>query len=182
MTVSDLRFRGVRLVQRYVIDPPVRLVWRLGLAPPGDAELETTGRRSGEPQRTRICNGLVGSTFWLIAQDGHRSDHVANIRADPRVRVRTGAHRNWLSGTAHVLDGDDPRERRRVLGQLGAWRRMCLSASHVMSTDPLTIRIDLDPPAAGSRAGGRPAVDGSTEPIGQCSAGPAPQRPGQFPS
>jgi deazaflavin-dependent oxidoreductase (nitroreductase family) len=146
VTVSDRRYHTVRLIQRYAIDPPVRMIWRLGFAPPGDAELETIGRSSGQPHRTRICNGQIGETFWLIAQDGRRSDYVANIRADPRVRVRTSPHGGWLSGTAHVLDDDDPRERRRRLGEVGFWQRMCQNATHVMSTDPLTIRIDLDPP------------------------------------
>jgi deazaflavin-dependent oxidoreductase (nitroreductase family) len=143
MVGSDRRFRAVRLVQRVLVDPPVRLVWRVGLAPPGDAELETTGRQTGKPHRTRICNGTVGSTFWLIAQHGHRTDYVRNIEADPRVRVRTGPHRGWRTGVAHILDDDDPHERRRRLAEGDGWRWMCLSASHAMSTDPLTIRIDL---------------------------------------
>jgi deazaflavin-dependent oxidoreductase (nitroreductase family) len=148
-TPHDRRYHALRFLQRYVVDPPVRLVWRLGLAPPGDAELETTGRHSGTPHRTRICNGTVGSTFWLIAQHGHATDYVRNIGADPRVRVRTGPHRGWRTGVAHVLDDDDAHERRRRLGEGDAWRRMCLSASHAMSTDPLTIRIDLEPGADG---------------------------------
>lgn len=162
MTSTYRRFRAVQLFQRFFVDPPVRLVWRLGFAPPGDAELETIGRRTGRPHRTRICNGQVGSTFWLIAQDGGRSDYVRNMRADPRVRVRTAPRTGWRSGTAHVLDGDDPRERRRMLSQLGTWHRMCQSATHALSTDPLTIRIDLDAPApaagadGGTRSSGRP--------------------------
>ena len=147
MTEHDRRYQTLQLLQRYVVDPPVRLVWRVGLAPPGDAELETTGRHTGKPHRTRICNGTVGSTFWLIAQHGHRTGWVRDIEADPRVRVRTGAHRDWRSGVAHVLDDDDPHERRRLLGDGAPWVRLCLSASHVMSTDPLTVRIDLDPDA-----------------------------------
>jgi deazaflavin-dependent oxidoreductase (nitroreductase family) len=149
---SQQRFRAVRLVQRFVVNPPVRLVWRLGFAPPGDAELETTGRRTGRPRRTRICNGLLGTTFWLIAQHGRRTDYVRNIEADPRVRVRTRPDDSWLTGVAHVVDADDPRERRRLLGEGDGWRRLCLSASHAMSTDPLTVRIDLDAPASAGGA------------------------------
>ena len=147
MVVSHGKFRVVRLIQRFVVNPPVRLVWWMGFAPPGDAELETTGRRTGRPRRTRICDGLVGTTFWLIAQHGRRTDYVRNIEANPRVRVRTRPDDSWLTGVAHVLDDDDPRGRRHLLGAGDSWRRLCLSASHVMSTDPLTIRIDLDSPA-----------------------------------
>jgi deazaflavin-dependent oxidoreductase (nitroreductase family) len=115
MLGSDRRFRAVSLVQRFVVDPPVRLVWRLGMAPPGDAELETRGRVTGQPHRTRICNTRVGSTVWLIAQHGHRTDYVRNIEADPVVGFRTGPHRLWQTGAAHILDDDDPYERRRLL-------------------------------------------------------------------
>jgi len=38
--------------------------------PPGDALLETTGRRTGQPRRTPVCDGLDGDTFWLVAQRG----------------------------------------------------------------------------------------------------------------
>jgi len=142
----DGKYRAVCLLQRFIVNPPVRLAWRLGLAPPGDAQLESIGRHTGQPHRTPICNGLNGATFWLIAQHGHRTDYVRNIEANPRVRVRTGSRSSWRPGTAHVLDGDDAAERRRVLSQDDFWRRLCLSASHAMSTSPLTIRIDLDTP------------------------------------
>jgi hypothetical protein len=49
-----------------------------------------------------------------------------------------------MAGTAHLLDGDDPRRRRRGIGR-ATWRRLCVSASAAMGTDPLTVRIDLDP-------------------------------------
>ena len=143
---SDRKYRAVQLLQRFVINPPVRLAWQVGLAPPGDAQLETIGRHSGRPHRTPICNGLEGATFWLIAQHGRRSDYVRNIEANPRVRIRVGSRDSWRTGTARVLGNTDPSERRRVLSQHDFWRRLCLSASHAMSTSPLTIRIDLDSP------------------------------------
>ena len=157
MDGNDRTYRALRSIQRFVIEPPVRLVWRLGLAPPGDAQLETTGRHTGERHVARVCNGLVGDTVWVIAQHGRRNDFVQNIEADPRVRFRTGPRHRWRTGVAHVLDGDDPVERRRTLGRDDVWRRLCLSASHAMSTDPLTIRIDLDSPDAATDEGAQPA-------------------------
>jgi hypothetical protein len=59
------------------------------------------------------------------------------------VRV-SGPLANWRTGTAHILDGDDPRERQRLIGQGGLTRRLCVPASAAMSTTPLTVRIDLD--------------------------------------
>jgi deazaflavin-dependent oxidoreductase (nitroreductase family) len=139
-----------RASQSRIVDPLVRLAFRLGIPDPGDALLETTGRDTGRPRRTPVCDGLEGDTFWLLSQRGREADWVRNIEADPRVRVKPRSRRPtaWRSGTAHVLEDDDPRERQRLLGQGGWWRRLCLSASGAMATDPLTVRIDLDPEAA----------------------------------
>jgi deazaflavin-dependent oxidoreductase (nitroreductase family) len=134
-------------LQNRVVNPIVLLAWSLGLSPPGDALLETTGRRTGQPRRTPVCDGLDGDTFWLVAQRGHRADWVRNIAANPRVRVkfRSGSGVGWRAGTAHILDDDDPRERQRLLAQANLTRRWCVRASAAMDTSPLTVRIDLDP-------------------------------------
>ena len=55
-------------LQQSVINPVVRLAWDLRIPIPGDALLETTGRRTGLPRRTAVCDGLDGETFWLVAQ------------------------------------------------------------------------------------------------------------------
>jgi hypothetical protein len=97
-------------------------------------------------RRRYICDGLQGETFWLVAQQGRRADYVRNIQANPRVRVkvRRGWRTGWCSGTAHIVD-DDPRERQRILGRGNLARWLCVSASGVIGTSPLTVRIDLDP-------------------------------------
>jgi deazaflavin-dependent oxidoreductase (nitroreductase family) len=133
-------------LEKRVVNPVVMLAWRLGIPPPGDALLETTGRRTGQPRRTPVCDGLDGETFWLVAQRGHRADWVRNIQTNPRVRVRirTGSGLGWRAGTAHILDEDDPRERQRLIGRGDLMRRLCVCASGAMGTSPLTVRIDLD--------------------------------------
>jgi deazaflavin-dependent oxidoreductase (nitroreductase family) len=122
------------------------LAHNLGFPPPGDALLETTGRRTGRRRRTPVCDGLDGETFWLVAQRGRHADWVKNILANPRVRVkvRSRSGLGWRTGTAHVVDDDDPRERGRRIGEGNLPRRLCVSASAAMGTDPLTVRIDLD--------------------------------------
>jgi hypothetical protein len=50
---------------------------------------------------------------------------------------------------AYILDDDDPRERQRLIGRGDLARRLCVSASAAMDTDPLTVRVDLDPPDRG---------------------------------
>jgi hypothetical protein len=71
---------------------------------------------------------------------------VRNIEANPRVRVKGSLSRGgWRAGTAHILDADDPEERARILSRGNRWRRLCLQASGSFETDPLTVRVDLDP-------------------------------------
>ena len=148
MAGSAAKDRGICLLQKRVINPIVMLAHDLGVPPPGDALLETTGRRTGRPVRTPVCDGLDGATFWLVAQRGRRAGWVRNIQADPRVRVkvRTGSGLVWRAGTAHILDDDEPRERQRLIGRGNLARRLCVSASAAMGTGPLTVRIDLDSP------------------------------------
>jgi deazaflavin-dependent oxidoreductase (nitroreductase family) len=133
-------------VQKHLVNPVVRLAWALGIPPPGDALLETTGRRTGQPRRTPVCDGLDGRTFWLVAQRGRHSDWVRNIEADPRVRVKTASwpRTRWRAGTAHVLADDDPRQRQAAIGRGNLARRLCVATSASAAARPLTVRIDLD--------------------------------------
>jgi deazaflavin-dependent oxidoreductase (nitroreductase family) len=140
-----LKDRVAHPLQRPLVNPAVKAAWRLRLGPPGDALLETTGRRTGRPRLTPICDGQDGDTFWVVTQHGRRSDYVRNIKANSRVRVnvRRGLRTEWLAGTAHIVD-DDPTERQRIMARADFWRRICVQASGAMSTSLLTIRIDLD--------------------------------------
>jgi deazaflavin-dependent oxidoreductase (nitroreductase family) len=141
-----MRSRAVNRLQKLVLNPLDRLAFALRAPPPGDALLETTGRRTGRPRVTPVCDCLEGDTFWIVAQRGHDADYVRNIEADPRVRIKgTLSSKSWRTGTAHVLDDDDPEERARILSRGNRWRRLCLEASASIGTSPLTIRIDLDP-------------------------------------
>jgi deazaflavin-dependent oxidoreductase (nitroreductase family) len=135
---ADCKRRFVRALQVHVLNPPVRALAARGLAP-SVALLETTGRRSGEPRRTPVTNGLRRGTdtFWLVAEHGRQAAYVRNIEADPRVRVRVG--RRWRSGVAHVLDDDDPVARQRALPRLNS------IAVRTLGTELVTVRIDLDP-------------------------------------
>ncbi len=119
---------------KYGANPIVKLV--AGYVPFW-ALLETTGRKSGLPRRNPVGNGLEGNTFWIVAEHGHRSHYVRNIESDPRVRVRVG--RRWRTGTAHVLENDDPLARQKTM------RRGNAALVRAAGTDLLTVRIDLDP-------------------------------------
>jgi deazaflavin-dependent oxidoreductase (nitroreductase family) len=135
-------------LQQRVVNPVVGLAWGMKLPIPGDALLETIGRRTGQPRYTPVCDGLDGEIFWLVSQRGRHADWVRNIEANPRVRVkvRGGPRARWRAGTAHIVDGDDPRERQRILTRGNLARRLCVCTSNATATSPLTVRVDLDPP------------------------------------
>lgn len=138
----ETKRRWVRAFERYVQNPPIKLVLRLGLPQPLLALLETTGRNSGKPRRTPVLRGLVGEEFWIIAEHGLKSEYVKNLRQNPRVRIKIG--RRWTTGTANVLVDDDPLARARWLhGRLGPWHRFDEAAARIFGTEPVTIRVDL---------------------------------------
>jgi deazaflavin-dependent oxidoreductase (nitroreductase family) len=143
-----MKHRLVHALQKYLLNPPIKLMLALGAVPPSYALLETRGRRSGKPRRTPVGNGLAGDTFWIVAEHGTRAGYVRNLRHDPRVRLklREGLRLRWREGTAHVLPGDDPRERQRTLARGKPGRRLNAFVVRTMGTELLTIRIDLDPP------------------------------------
>jgi deazaflavin-dependent oxidoreductase (nitroreductase family) len=134
------KFQVVTFVQGRVLNPLVRATLRRARVP-GWALLETTGRRTGLARTTPVGDGLVGSTFWIVAEHGRRSAYVRNLEADPRVRVRVRGR--WRTGTARVVPEDDPRERQRLLGRRLATRVNALLVRG-WGTDLLTVRIDLD--------------------------------------
>jgi len=131
-----------RTLEKYLFNPPNRLLLRLGLAPRAFALLETKGRLSGETRLTPVGNGLDGSVFWIVSEHGTRCDYVKNLIADPMVRVKVG--RRWYSGTASVIHDDDAFGRRRELdrknGIVGRADGVIFRAS---ASEPVTVRVDL---------------------------------------
>jgi deazaflavin-dependent oxidoreductase (nitroreductase family) len=127
---------------KYLVSPVVRGLFRLGLPVPGTAILETTGRKSGQPRRTPVTNGLDDSIFWIVAEHGRRASYVRNIEANPGVRVRIGSR--WLTGTARLVPDDDPRERLHQIVARHPIARLNTATVRLMQTDLLTIRIDLN--------------------------------------
>jgi deazaflavin-dependent oxidoreductase (nitroreductase family) len=133
-------------LQKYLANPPIKLLFALGIVAPGYALIETVGRTTGKPRRNPVGNGRVGDQFWLIAEHGMEAGYVRNIARNPRVRLKlpNGVHARWYTGTAHLLPDDDPRERQRWLREQrpSTWRNSL--AVRGFGTKLLTVRIDLD--------------------------------------
>ena len=127
---------------KYVVNPVVRGLFRLGLPAPGTAILETTGRKSGQPRRNPVTNGLDDGIFWIVAEHGRRASYVRNIEANPHVRLCIGGR--WRQGTALLVPDDDPRERLRYIASRRPIARLSTATVGLLQTDLLTIRIELN--------------------------------------
>ena len=144
-TVRSRKYRIVTTLERGY-NRLTRFALRAGVAPRAFALLETTGRRTGRPRQTPVGDGLAGDTFWLVAAHGTQADYVRNLQAEPRVRVKVAGA--WRCGTAVVLPGDDAGARSRTLPH--QWDK---AIGRLLASDPLTIRIDLEPGSAGAGHG-----------------------------
>jgi deazaflavin-dependent oxidoreductase (nitroreductase family) len=142
-----VKYRRVQAFQKYVANPPLKALLRVGVMPPSVVLLETVGRRTGKPRRTPVGDGRVGDTLWIVAEHGRRSGYVRNIEANPRVRVRVreGLRPRWRTGTAHLMPADDPLTRQRWLAKRRPMSRVNAPAVRAMGTELLTVRVDLDP-------------------------------------
>jgi deazaflavin-dependent oxidoreductase (nitroreductase family) len=133
-----LKRRASKLASVRLLNPVMRRALEAGIVPRGWALLETTGRRSGQPRRVPVGNGLRGEHFWIVAEHGRHADYVRNIERDARVRVKVG--RRWYAGTAHVLGDDDPEARLRWLD-----RPLNDVGLRIMASEMLVVRVDLEP-------------------------------------
>src|SRR6266478_4438635 len=121
-----MKHRIVHLLQKYFLNPPIKFLFAIGLAPPG--------------------YGRVDNQFWIVAEHGVKAGYVRNIQTNPRVRlkVREGFRVRWHNGTAHLLPEDDPRERQRWLATQLPSSAANARVVRLLGTRLLTVRIDLD--------------------------------------
>jgi deazaflavin-dependent oxidoreductase (nitroreductase family) len=78
----------VHALQKFVLNPPIKLLFAMNVVPPGYAILETIGRKTGRPRRVPVGDGRVGDQFWIVAEHGMKAGYVRNIEHNPRVRLK----------------------------------------------------------------------------------------------
>src|SRR6516162_9680033 len=141
-----MKHQIVHTLQKYLLNPPIRLALAASLPLPGYTLLETKGRKTGKPRRTPVGDGHIGSQFWLVAEHGMKAGYIRNIERDPHVRLklRAGLTYHWQTGTAHLLSDDDPRERQRWLATQLPSSAGNAMAVRMFGTQLLTVRIDLE--------------------------------------
>jgi deazaflavin-dependent oxidoreductase (nitroreductase family) len=137
------KFKFERQLGRTVMNPMVAALQRVGVRPSLVVELETTGRKSGEPRRVPLAGRADDKGVWVISQHGRRAGWAYNIIAEPKVRVRVNGQ--WRSGRATFEPDDDVRARARSFGGDG---KLISSATaltmRAMESDPISVRITYD--------------------------------------
>jgi deazaflavin-dependent oxidoreductase (nitroreductase family) len=137
------KFKFERRVGRMVMNPLVNALGRVGVHVPLTIELETVGRKSGEPRRVPLNGRAENHELWVISQHGRRAGWAYNVTANPRVRVRIKDE--WRSGTATFEPKDDVVARARAIGGAGKISSSAFAAGmRALQSDPISVRITFD--------------------------------------
>jgi deazaflavin-dependent oxidoreductase (nitroreductase family) len=128
------KFRRERAVGR-LLNPAVKGLSRIGLRTALATELETVGRKTGQPRRVPVSAQFDNGGAWIISQHGTRSGWGRNIADNPNVRVRQGS--KWRPGVANFRPDDDVVARARKFGRVGA------KVVKALETTPVSVRIDF---------------------------------------
>lgn len=129
------KFRRERAIGRYLLNPAVKGLRKLGLRTALATELETIGRKTGQLRRVPVSAQFDDSGAWVISQHGTRSGWGRNIVDNPNIRLRQG--NQWRIGVATLRPDDDVVARGRQFGRLGA------SVVKALETTPVSVRIDF---------------------------------------
>ena len=137
------KFKFERQLGRTVMNPVVAMLDRIGVRSSLVVDLETTGRKSGEPRRVPLAGRADDTGVWVISQHGRRAGWAYNIAADPKVRVRIDSQ--WRSGTATFEPDDDVRARARSFGGEGKISQSATALTmRAMESEPISVRITFD--------------------------------------
>jgi F420H(2)-dependent quinone reductase len=156
----------VKTVQRYTINPLMRVLLAIGINPLGVAILETRGHSSGKIRRVPVGNGRKGDSFWIIAEHGFRAGYVRNISHDPqvRVRLRVGLRYRWVPGIATLRPDDDPLARQRKIIAWHPLRALNAINVRVLGADLLAVHVQLNTAPVGDP--GAPVLAAAAQPVG----------------
>jgi deazaflavin-dependent oxidoreductase (nitroreductase family) len=137
------KFRFERRIGRMVMNPTVGALGKLGIHVPLTVELETIGRKSGEPRSVPLNGRPDADGLWVISQHGRRAGWAYNVTANPRVRVRIKDQ--CRSGTATFEPDDDVVARARAIGggdKIGA--SAFAAGMRALQSDPISVHITFD--------------------------------------
>jgi len=78
-----MKHRIVHMLQKYLLNPPIKVALTWGVPLPGYALLETKGRKTGKSRRTPVGDGKIGNQFWIVVEHGMKAGYVATLSAIP---------------------------------------------------------------------------------------------------
>jgi len=134
------KFRFERIIGRYVGNPAVAFLGRLGIHTTYAAELETIGRATGLTRRVPVSASFDATGAWVISQHGRRSGWARNIADNSTVSIRQGSL--WRTGIARFVDDDDPAQRARSFASSPLLRPLVAATFRALQSDPISVRID----------------------------------------
>lgn len=136
------KFKFERAIGRYVANPTVRVLGRLGIETSLATEIETIGRKTGQARQVPVSASFDSSGAWVISAHGTRSGWGINITANPKVRLRQGDR--WRTGTAAFVPDDDVIVRARSFASHPALGALSAATLRAVQSDPVSVRITFD--------------------------------------
>ncbi|MFC9967031.1 nitroreductase family deazaflavin-dependent oxidoreductase [Nocardia ignorata] len=136
---SRRKFLIERAVGRYVANPLVRGLRRIGVDTTLATELETVGRKTGKIRQVPVAAAFDESGAWVISQHGTRAGWTANITANPHISIRQGSR--WRTGTAHLMPEDDVVARARTFASHPVFAGLASVTFQALQSAPVSVRI-----------------------------------------
>ncbi|MEV6771650.1 nitroreductase family deazaflavin-dependent oxidoreductase [Nocardia sp. NPDC051030] len=133
------KFKAERTFGRYVMNPAIRGLDRVGIRTALATEIETIGRKTGQPRSVPISLLFDQDGAWGICQHGLRSGWGLNISADPNIRVRQGDR--WRTATAVLLPEDDVVARAKTFAPHPLLAPVARGMFAALESAPVTVRI-----------------------------------------
>nr|WP_082876263.1 nitroreductase family deazaflavin-dependent oxidoreductase [Nocardia pseudobrasiliensis] len=133
------KFAIERAVGRYMVNPAFRALDRAGVRSAFATELETIGRKSGQPRRVPVSVLYDELGAWIICQHGLRSGWGNNVRANPEIRLRQGDR--WRTGRAELRPDDDVVARARAFAPHPRLAPLTAAGFAALQTTPISVRV-----------------------------------------
>lgn len=105
-----------------------------------DAATAGGGRQTGKRRRNVVGLLVDGDAGWVVAEQGRHAGWVANVDAEPNVRLRQG--RRWLPARGVLVPDDDVQARLDSFG-----RRTHAAAVRTYGTALTSVRFEFEPEA-----------------------------------
>lgn len=135
------KFHRERLIGRYLANPAVTLLGRLGVRTTFATELATVGRKTGQPRQVPVSARFDDTGAWAISQHGRRSGWALNIVDEPNVFIRQ--RDRWRRGTAKLVPDDDTEARAKTFASIPMFAPLVAATFRALQSDPISVRIDF---------------------------------------